>query len=240
MNLLKPRSGERNPKLHELVLDLADRMFVGPVWPASILAILLVVYSILGMVGLFDLGLDAPDLPEAPPLGTDLTEIIPLNWDFVHGIGGTTIRWTNFGRLPIILWGGIFAVAFWGISYGFWHQFDSEKYASDWITSGILSVRNSVIAVGITKGCTQPLLKYFTPPPNYDHANLLGEICVVSTSRADSKFGQAKFQTNAAPLLLNIRTDGSVISKGSKAMIIEFEPKKRIFTVTPIPTEQVS
>ena len=223
--------------MSDLLIDLASRLFIGPVWPASILALLLVIYAILGVFGLLDMGLDSPEFGANYTLGADLTEITPFNWDFLEGIGGYTIRWTNFGRLPIIVWGGCFTVAYWGVSYGLWHQYDFERYGTDWLTSLILSIRNVVIAVGITKACTQPLLKFFCPPPIYGQENLLGEICVISTSQADGEFGQAEFMTTAAPLLLNIRTDGPMIPKGSKAMIVDFEPKKRIYIVTPLQTE---
>ena len=116
------------------LIDLASRLFVGPVWPASILAILLVIYALLSLLGIFDLGLNAPDFDPTPSLGAELTRLIPLNWDFMQGIGGSTIRWTNFGRLPIILWGSVFAVAFWMFSYGLWHQYDSIKYMDDWMS----------------------------------------------------------------------------------------------------------
>lgn len=222
------------------LIDLASRLFVGPVWPASILAILLVIYALLSLLGIFDLGLNAPDFDPTPSLGAELTRLIPLNWDFMQGIGGSTIRWTNFGRLPIILWGSVFAVAFWMFSYGLWHQYDSIKYMDDWLTSSVLATRNFVLAVGITKILTQPMLKHFIPPPSYDHQSLLGETCEITTSKADSKFGQAKYRTEAAPLLLNVRTDGSIIRKGERARLIDFDSKKRIYTVTRISTENDS
>ena len=226
--------------MSEIMADLASRMFVGPVWPASILAVILVIYTIFGLFGLLDFGFDLPEVDANPSAGTDLTQIIPLEWDFIHGIGGSTIRWTNFGRVPIIVWGGAFTVAFWGLSYGLWHQYDINRYSAEWLPSSMLALRNMVLAIGITKVITQPLLNYFIPTPRYDQANLLGETCEISTSQADGEFGQAEYQTEAAPLLLNIRTDGSVIPKGSRAMIVDFDPKKRIFIVTPIPTEHDS
>ena len=61
-----------------------------------------------------------------------------------------------------------------------------------------------------------------------------------TTSKADSKFGQAKYRTEAAPLLLNVRTDGSIIRKGERARLIDFDSKKRIYTVTRISTENDS
>ena len=221
----------------EPFLEIAERMLVGPVWPASILAALLVVYTLLGMLGLLDLGLDLPEMDADPSFGPDLTQIIPFDMDFLQGIGGMTVRWTNFSRLPIILWGGIFTVVFWAISYGLWHQFDSQRYAPDWAPSLLLMVRNVVLAVGLTKITTQPLLRYFIPPPIYNHETLIGEKCEISTSEATDKFGQAKYRTNAAPLLLNVQTDGSIITKGEQAIIIGFDPEQRIYKVTQHSTE---
>ncbi|QDT06616.1 hypothetical protein K227x_50270 [Rubripirellula lacrimiformis] len=218
--------------------QLAERMFVGPVWPASILVALLVLYTLFALVGLIDLGMDLPDLDvdvDVPDAGG-----VDVDIDFLHGIGATTIRWTNIAKVPVILWGGVFAVAFWSVSYGLWHHFDIHRYDPTWLTSTLLSIRNLVIATGITKLATQPLVGYFVDPPSYDQTRLIGATCEITTSQATSEFGQAKFRTNAAPLLLNIRTDGPDIPKGTEVRIIEFDSKTRIYKVTHLPTETSS
>lgn len=217
----------------EPLLQLADRMFVGPVWPASILVCLLVVYTIFALIGLIDLGFDVPDVD----LDADLPDGVAVDADFLHGLGAASLRWTNFGRVPIVMWGGIFAVAFWSISYGLWHTFDVNRYEPSWVPSILLSIRNFVIATGITKAVTQPLLGYFVAPPTYDQKNLLGATCEISTSEATPEFGQAKFRTNASPLLLNVRTDGPHIVKGTEVRIIGYDKEKRIYKVTHLPSE---
>tara|TARA_R110002073_G_scaffold46789_7_gene127470 strand:+ start:31456 stop:32145 length:690 start_codon:yes stop_codon:yes gene_type:complete len=225
------------------IIDLANRMFVGPLWPASILICLLVVYTILAIIGLVDFGFDVPDVDlDVPDVGVDLPdgEMISVDADLLQGLGGAAVRWTNFGRIPIVLWGGIFSVAFWGISYWLWHSFDSARYSPDWLPSILLSIRNFVIATGITKAITQPMLGYFVDPPSYDESRMVGGTCEITTSEATPEFGQAKFRTNAAPLLLNVRTDGAHIPKGTEVRIVGFEKQKRIYIVTNLPSETAS
>ncbi len=221
-------------------------MFVGPVWPASVLVCLLVLYTILGLIGLADFGFDVPDVDLDPGLDVDVSLELPdvelpdgahVDVDFLHGLGAATVRWTNFGRVPIVLWGGLFAVAFWSVSYGLWHTFDSKSHDPTWLPSILLTIRNVVIATGITKLVTQPLLGYFVDPPSYDYRKLLGATCEICTLEATSEFGQAKFRTNAAPLLLNVRTDGPHIPKGTEVRIIGFDKQKRIYKVTHLPSE---
>ncbi len=223
------------------LIQLAERMFVGPVWPASILVGLLVVYTLFALIGLIDLGLDVPDLDLDVDLGVDVPEGgMSIDADFFHGIGATTIRWTNIARVPVVLWGGIFAVAFWCLSYGLWHHFDVHRYEPTWLVSVLLSIRNCVIATGITKAATQPLIRYFVEPPSYDESRLMGATCEISTYEATPEAGQAKFRTNAAPLLLNVRTDGPHITKGTEVRIIGFDKKTRIYKVAHLPSETTS
>ncbi len=235
----------------ESLLQIAERMFVGPLWPASILVCLLVLYTLIALIGLVDFGFDVPDLDlDVDPgvdldvdLGVDAPDVdagAHVNADFLGGIAGLTVRWTNFGRVPIVLWGGIFSVAFWAVSYYLWHTFDSRKYDPVLLPSVLLSIRNLVIATGITKMITQPMLGQFTEPPSYDQHKLLGATCEICTTEATPEFGQAKFRTNASPLLLNVRTDGPHIPKGTEVRIIGFDKEKRIYKVTHLQPETQS
>ena len=240
----------------ESLIELADRMFVGPVWPASILVCLMVGYTLLAVIGLIDLGFDPPDLDLDPSLdldpgldmdvsveagGIDAPEGGDFGIDFLHGLGAGSIRATNFGRVPLVLWGGIFTVAFWSVSYALWHTLESGWFSPPgWFSSTLLAFPNFVIALGITKGVTQPMLRFFVPPPKYGHEKLLGATCEICTAEATGEFGQAKFRTNAAPLLLNVRTDGPHIPKGTEVRIIGFDRDKRIYKVTHLQQETTS
>ena len=247
------------------LIDLAERMFVGPVWPASILVCLLVAYTLLALIGLIDFGFDVPDVDLDPGIDLDVPDIggidvpdldvpdvavdvpdvdvptgVHVDADFLHGLGAATVRLTNFGRIPVVLWGGVFAVSFWSLSYGLWHNYDAVRYDPTWLPSVLLSIRNFVLATLITKAVTQPTLGWFVDPPSYDHRKLLGATCEICTTEATPEFGQAKFRTNASPLLLNVRTDGAHIVKGTEVRIIGFDKEKRIYKVTQLQSETQS
>lgn len=242
------------------LIELAERMFVGPVWPASILVCLLVVYTLMALIGLIDFGFDVPDMDldpgidvpdiggidvpdvsvDMPDVAVDLPDGAHLDFDFLQGLGATTVRLTNFGRIPIVLWGGVFAVSFWSLSYGLWHNYDVSNHEPTWLPSVLLSIRNFVLATVVTKAITQPTLGWFVDPPSYNHRNLLGATCEICTTEATPEFGQAKFRTNASPLLLNVRTDGAHIAKGTEVRIIGFDKEKRIYKVTQLQPETQS
>ncbi|MEO1614599.1 MAG: hypothetical protein AAFV88_02040 [Planctomycetota bacterium] len=258
--------------MERIIDDFAAQMFVGPVWPASILVCLMVMYTVVALIGLIDLNLDAPDIDLDADVGIDIdTPDLDLDgldldgpdldlggdvdagnvdlsggdaaigqagsFEFLTGLMTTTVRWTNFGRMPLILWVGVFAMIYWSVSYGLWHVYDSHRYSSDLFPSVLLGVRNLVMAIVATKIATQPFVDKFQPPPAYDKKRLLGATCEISSITASETFGQAKFRTNAAPLLLNVRTTGNEIPKGTEVRIIDFKPAQRLYIVTDIEPE---
>jgi hypothetical protein len=76
---------------------LVEQMFVGPLWPASILICVLVAYTLLAMVGLIDFGIDAPEIDLDP--GLDIDPAIDIDVPDVDGIpaDGIPADW-DFGR----------------------------------------------------------------------------------------------------------------------------------------------
>jgi hypothetical protein len=80
------------------------------------------------------------------------------------------------------------------------------------------------------------MLPYLAKGLAYDDESLVGQTAIISSGEATPQFGQAKYSTGGAPLLLNVRTDGPHVIKGTSVRIVAFEPRKRTYTVTPIST----
>ncbi len=217
--------------MSEALVSFVQRMFVGPIWPASILVCLLLAYTLISLLGIFHF-----DFSSEVDAGVDI-DSPEIDGDWLGGVGGMTVRWMNLDRLPMILWLSTFTVAFWAVSYLFWYGYDVHQYEPVWLTSLLLCIRNVVIATGMTKLVTEPLSRWFVPAPQYSPSTLIGETCVVSTSEVTERFGQAKFKTDAAPLLLNIRTDDPHLTKGMVVRIIAFDADRRIYKVTAAPQE---
>lgn len=236
--------------MSELLNQFTENFLVGPVWPATVMLTLMLLYAVVAAIGLadFDLGMDMDldvdldvdvdlDIPgdlDVPSVdvGVDGIDGDIQTGGFYGSLGAMTVKWSNFGRIPIAIWGGIFTLAFWGIAFCLWHHVDASHHSPTWIPSILLSIRNGVIAILITKVITQPLVGKFDKQPGYDSKRIVGSTCEISSIEATPSYGQAKFRTNAAPILLNVTTDGATFPRGTEVKIVDFNPHKRIYTVT--------
>jgi len=221
----------------ETFVLLIEQMFVGPLWPASVLVCLLVIYALVALLGLvhLDFGLHGD-------ANLDPNQVMPsaetsVESDWFGGAGAATLRWLNLERLPLVLWLSVFTIAFWTISYLLWYGFDQYRYLPTWLPSLLLVLRNGVIAILATKVLTGPLNHAFQAAPSYGPSKLIGETCVVSSGEVTGTFGQAKYKTDAAPLLLNICTDGETLLKGAEVRILAFDQERRIYKVAAVSEE---
>ncbi|MEL7266533.1 MAG: hypothetical protein AAFP69_17225, partial [Planctomycetota bacterium] len=64
-----------------------------------------------------DVGVDA--------MGADIPGVefasSPTLIEHALSLGGSTLRWSNIPRIPLVVWGGIFTTIFWCVSYFLWH-----------------------------------------------------------------------------------------------------------------------
>lgn len=208
-------------------------LVTGPILPATLLVGGLAFISLLTLLGTLDLDLLSVDGGAANGAGFDASVDVP---ETPLSLVGIAARWLNFGRVPVFIWTGIFAVLWWLIAILLWIAYDASRFEPTILQSILLAARNGVIAVGLTKLITQPLGDWFAGT-DYSAQGLMGQTCEISTSEATPEFGQAHYKTEGAPLLLNVRTDGPPIPKGASARIIGFDPTKRIYTVTTVTDE---
>ncbi len=198
-----------------------EPFFAAPVLPSTVLMMFMVLWAVMGLIGVIGHDIDAqPDLPEA-----------------TGSLGGLTLQWLNLRDIPLMLWLGSFAIGWWLISLGLWFSFDAPGTdASSWtITQQI--ARNTLLAVGIAKLLTQPMSGWFRPGQDYNSESLIGQVCEIWTATATASSGQARLKTDAAPLLLNIHTDGPNLTRGTLVEIVSYDPQRRIYTVTRAPVE---
>lgn len=243
--------------MSDSLLQFAERMFVGPVWPASVMVGVMLVYAVIVALGLFDFGLDSgPDLDGDIDVDVDVGVDVDADLDAdvdaegafqsaadggsVSGLGAMTLRWLNLGKIPIVVWLSIFTSFFWAISYAMWYSYDEFNYLPTLIPNVLLTVRNVVFATVITKLITDRMGFLTRRGPSFEASRLIGRTCEVATSEVSTSFGQAKFKTDAAPLLLNIRIDEGSLPKGTLVQIVGFDTEKRVYKVAPTDHESSS
>jgi hypothetical protein len=203
--------------------EMLQTCFSGPVLPASILLLMITAYWLMVILGALDLDLLHFDLDLDGDVDVDGTPEL----SGLLGAGMVVFRFLNLGRIPLMVWMSVFALALWITSAVWYHESYSE---TAWMSFQIL-LRNSAVALVATKILTQPMLGLVdkTRPTVAD--DLVGKLCVISTAEATERRGQAKLYTEASPLLLNVRTVDGTLAKGDVAKIVEYDRVRRIYFI---------
>ena len=200
--------------------DYLQQCITGANLPATVLLGLVIAYWLLVMLGSLDLDfldfdIDLDGQPDSP-----------------LSVGFLGMRLLNLGRVPVMVWMSVFAVTLWVLSMLCWFVFDREGYeASLWLDAQYL-LRNVTLSVVLTKLITQPMIFLFDSPEEYGPDQLIGRECEVSTVEANMDFGQARFSTDGAPLLLNVRTTAGTLAKGDRAEIVDYDPDSGIYLIS--------
>lgn len=207
------------------MVDFLQSVIAGPVLPATILLCILLLWSILTIsIGVgFDLDSHAHGFIDS--LGH-------VTWDGIGSITMFPMRWLNMRDIPLILWLAVFSLVWWTVSIVLFIYVDTSLLGvPGWLISSMLVVRNLAIALPLTKLCTQPMRGWMSTS-NFESKSLVGKEAEISSYEATSEHGQVKYKTDAAPLLLNVRTDGPHLEKGTRVWITHYDPKRRVYIVS--------
>ena len=198
--------------------ELIQQYFSWPTLPFSVLLLAVCAYWLLVIAGAFDIELFDFDLD----FDVDGHESF-LDWGLVG------LKWFNLGDVPLMVWVSAFAIPAWITSTIL------EKNLADPTTQDIVeaTLLSSGIALFAAKLLTQPLkgkLKHVEPNKAED---LVGKTCVITTSEATPEFGQAQFEAEGAPLMLNVRVVDGAIPKGQIVQIVDYSHEKNLYYVRP-------
>ena len=233
------------------MFDLIQPLISSPVLPATILLGLVLAWSAFAiLVGYgMDMHGDWPFHFHNPLAGlfsghgdTGATHSL---FDSLGEVLGSVVltptKWLNLRSVPLILWLGVFAITWWTVSVVWWLVLD------DWlahdpgpvVTFGMIA-RNLICALPLTKWFTQPMQGWFQSSQGLTAKSLIGAEAEICSFDATPENGQAKFKTDAAPLLLNVRTDGPHLTKGTRVWITYYDSQRRIYLVSPTTTDSTS
>lgn len=226
-------------------MELFDIALAAPVFPATLLLCTMLGWAAMVLLGTVDFNhvLHLPhseiDLPDGGTghlddggLGHEIAESSKV------GLSVLGLRWLNLGGVPIIVWACTFSLIWWTISAVSWSAIDRGIWPEPGpLVIGLLAARNLVLGLLVTKLVTQPMKTAF----KYGKSStipeqLIGRECVISSSEATPDFGLVKFPTGGAPLLLNVRTDGQHLPKGTPVWITHYDATRRVYIVSPTTT----
>ncbi len=91
-----------------------------------------------------------------------------------------------------------------------------------------------ILALPIAALLVRPLAPVFRIKEGKSNADYVGHICTVTTNSVDDTFGFANIEDGGSLVQISVRCDKTgKLARGDKALIIEFDPAKRIFVVEP-------
>jgi hypothetical protein len=204
--------------------------FSGACLPASILLLVMIFYWLVAiLVGLdIDLGLDV-DLDVDADVDADVD--VDTDVGSSVGIGFVVLRFFNIGRVPIMVWLGVFGLSYWLVSLLFDRLLDNPEYREQLFYAVQYGVRNFFVGAIATKFFTHPLRDKFEPKEPNRAEKLIGRECKITTSEVTESFGQAEVAAEAAPLRLNVRSQETPLVKGDRAVIVGFDTEKNVYFV---------
>lgn len=215
-------------------------LVAAPVLPATILLVVLVAWSLTTIViGGLDSHLAASWHLHNPFSGGGHTDADGLSHTITHALGdamGSVVlapaKWLNLKQLPIVLWAGIFTLCWWSVSVLIWVTVDTSLFKELGTPVILLMIaRNLVLSLLATKVITQPMRGWFDTN-ELTSVSLVGHEAEISSFDATPENGQVKFKTDGAPLLLNVRTDGPHLPKGTRVWLTHYDKQKHIYIVS--------
>lgn len=208
----------------EQLLEVASQ------FPSVIYSTLLgivVVYWIIGMLGLVDLDFGGD---------TDLD----LDLDSDISVGGLTGLMLTFGftSVPFSFVISIMILICWLIS--FYLQFYLLTWLPDgWLYYVIGTVSSFVVfllSIPITAIVIRPLKGFFKSVETTSSNNLVGKDAIIATGTVSETFGQARLFNEGAELLLDVRcAPKHALKMGDKVLVIEYSKKSHTYFVAPYP-----
>lgn len=219
--------------------ELLEACFAGTNVVPTVLLGLALAYWLLVLVGALGLDLFDVDLGTDADLGGDIDVGGDIDGDVPGDLGGpgalgsflsfgaVALRFMNIGRVPLMVWASVFALALWLLTMALDKPENHATLAQDLL----ILLRNGVIAVACAKIITQPLRGKLDVVEAPTGRNLVGRQCTVVTPTLNQESGQIRCATEAAPLLLNARTKGEPLVKGDRAVIVEIDLPQGIYFV---------
>jgi len=208
----------------EQLLEVASQF---PTLIYSTLLGIVVVYWLVGMLGLVDLG-----------LAGDADLDVDVDSDIDVSVGGLTGLMLTFGLtgVPFTLVISIIILICWLIS--FYLQF----YILTWLPDGWLyyllgSVSSFIvflISLPITAIVIRPLKGLFKSVEATESHHLVGNSATIATGTVSETFGQARLFNNGAEILLDVRCDPEhILKNGDEVLLIEYLTEKHAYIVAP-------
>ena len=191
----------------------------------TLLLALVVCYWLLVILGALDFETDLPD-----DLGDGDADAHHAHGVNTGGAWLTAGRLFGFSQVPIVVWLSFLVLFLWFLSLVL---NETCNPAHSTLLAFILILPNLIGSLIITKLVTIPVAKLFKAMADADTEaeEVIGRTGTVCSIEADETYGQLEITANGAPLLINVRTQGGTLAKGTQAKITAAGPDNAFYFI---------
>ncbi|UOQ97289.1 hypothetical protein MUN81_18870 [Hymenobacter sp. 5317J-9] len=208
--------------------ELLQAAIAPPNLVATGLLVFVLLYWLTVIVGLLDLktvDLDLDDHGHFHHPGDFHHEAAHGSW--LNG----ALAFFNLGRIPLMVFLSFVFLPLWvgSILANYYTKNTS------WLLGMAFLLPLFVGSLFVAKFLTLPFVKLFTALEK-DHdsgAVVIGKVCTVLLPATLTQLGQAAVRIDGAPLMLNVRSTSTPLTKGDTGLIIDFDATRRCYLVEP-------
>lgn len=180
----------------------------------------------LGTVGI-DLGADADTDAD---LGSD---------GGGHGALISIFEFLNLGEVPLTMVLSVYALCLWTFSMIANFYWAGESWGRTLIALAAIFVAGAIVTRYITLPF-RPLMRALNSQ-GVKHIPVVGRTCQITTTEANSSFGQAQIETKGAPILINVRTMSEApLPRGSTGLIVKSDPEKELYYIVEVSPDRLT
>ena len=229
--------------------------------PATTLMIMILLYWLMVMFGVFGTDSFDFDMDVSPDVGLDVDLGLDAEFGFDADIGvdahagidgapatsfasgssttgndgflRTVFEFFYLGEVPIVIIGTFFVLFFWIATFVSNHFYNLDPQRL--VVSLMWLIPNIVISLALTRVTMIPFAIIFKKPPpeNTTREEMYGMVGRITTSEVTDKFGQMEIKQNNEPeMTINVRTrHGEKLARDDAAKIISYDNSNGTFLV---------
>ncbi len=104
-----------------------------------------------------------------------------------------------------------------------------------WLSGTLVVLGSLVVSLPLTSVLVRPLGRVLKVEKPTSKGAIIGQIVKIDTTRVDAGFGSGKVEDGGAGLIIRVRCDtDNRLSRGSKALVVSYDPKRDAYEVTPV------
>ena len=157
----------------------------------------------------------------------------------VESVGGglpAVLSALGLTGVPVTISFSLFVFLAWFLTFAGMNLLSDNgpDFSTPLVAGGAVALAALGLSIAGTALAIRPMRRFFITHHAIKKHSLVGKVCTVITLKVDRTFGEAELEDGGSSLLLQARcSKENALTRGSKALIFDYDTKEDIFHVVP-------